>query len=221
MLGHGGILYCNPRRRCLGGISVILNRSIAVIEANSQRRAMVNRTLTDCGFHVELFESVSEITGFWPRNGMILVEDTGDTIQRLLEWMAQNGEWRPLVGFAETPDPARIVNAILCGAIDYVQCPGPVDQLTSAIAHAQKSGHRTGSIKLRESKAQSRLRNLTKREREVLMGVADGMSNRKIGQRLEISPRTVEIHRANMLMKMGAKHTSEAIRIAIEASIVG
>ncbi|MFP5395096.1 MAG: LuxR C-terminal-related transcriptional regulator [Alphaproteobacteria bacterium] len=47
-----------------------------------------------------------------------------------------------------------------------------------------------------------------------------GLSNRMIGERLRISPRTVEIHRANMLNKMGASHTSEAIRIAIEASLV-
>ena len=52
-------------------------------------------------------------------------------------------------------------------------------------------------------------------------GKTDGLSNRRIGERLEISPRTVEIHRANMLNKMGASHTSEAIRIAIEASLVG
>ena len=54
----------------------------------------------------------------------------------------------------------------------------------------------------------------------MLVGVAAGMSNRTIGEKLEISPRTVEIHRANMLTKMGANHTSEAIRIAIEAAVV-
>ena len=65
------------------------------------------------------------------------------------------------------------------------------------------------------------MQKLTRREREVLEGVADGLSNRLIGEKLRISPRTVEIHRANMLNKMGASHTSEAIRIAIEASLVG
>lgn len=55
----------------------------------------------------------------------------------------------------------------------------------------------------------------------MLAGVADRLSNRLIGERLAISPRTVEIHRANMLNKMGANHTSEAIRIAIEASLIG
>ena len=80
---------------------------------------------------------------------------------------------------------------------------------------------RSGTAKLREAMARSRVQRLTRREREVLTGVADGLSNRLIGERLEISPRTVEIHRANMLNKMGASHTSEAIRIAIEASLVG
>lgn len=65
------------------------------------------------------------------------------------------------------------------------------------------------------------MQRLTKREREVLVGVADGLSNRRIGEQLAISPRTVEIHRANMLTKMGAQHTSEAIRVAIEATLVG
>ncbi len=75
-------------------------------------------------------------------------------------------------------------------------------------------------LRLREAHARSRGQKLTRREREVLEGVADALSNRMIGERLQISPRTVEIHRANMLNKMGASHTSEAICIAIEASIV-
>ncbi len=54
----------------------------------------------------------------------------------------------------------------------------------------------------------------------VLGRLAVGMSNRLIGEQLDISPRTVEIHRANMLTKIGAQHTSEAISIAIEASLV-
>jgi DNA-binding NarL/FixJ family response regulator len=49
--------------------------------------------------------------------------------------------------------------------------------------------------------------------------VAAGLSNRLIGGKLAISRRTVEIHRANMLNKLGAAHTSEAIRIAIEAAL--
>ena len=75
-------------------------------------------------------------------------------------------------------------------------------------------------MKLREARARSRIQKLTNREREVLIGVAGGLSNRKIGEHLSISPRTVEIHRANMLDKMRANHTSDAIRLAIEAALV-
>ena len=60
----------------------------------------------------------------------------------------------------------------------------------------------------------------TGREREVLGGVANGLSNELIAKQLGISSRTVEIHRANMLDKIGANHTSDAIRLAIEASLL-
>jgi two-component system response regulator FixJ len=68
--------------------------------------------------------------------------------------------------------------------------------------------------------ARSRVERLTRREREVLAELAGGLSNRLIGEKLNIGPRTVETHRANMLNKMGANHTSEAIRIAIEAALI-
>jgi DNA-binding NarL/FixJ family response regulator len=85
---------------------------------------------------------------------------------------------------------------------------------------AEDRARSVAGSKLREAVARSRVERLTRREREVLAGVAGGLSNRLIGEKLNISPRTVEIHRANMLNKMGANHTSEAIRIAIEASLV-
>jgi len=91
--------------------------------------------------------------------------------------------------------------------------------LKSALTDAKDRERLMSSTKLRESIARSRVDRLTRREREVLCGVANGLSNRKIGDLLAISPRTVEIHRANMLARLGAHHTSEAIRIAIEASM--
>jgi FixJ family two-component response regulator len=62
------------------------------------------------------------------------------------------------------------------------------------------------------------LQTLTPREREVLSAVAQGMNSRAIGARLEISPRTVEIHRANMMHKIGARNAADAVRLLIEAA---
>jgi two-component system, LuxR family, response regulator FixJ len=114
----------------------------------------------------------------------------------------------------------RVVRAVMAGAVDYLEWPASPAHIRAALAEIDANAARIGSLRLREAKAQSRVRKLTRREREVLAGVATGLSNRMIGDRLAISPRTVEIHRANMLNKMGANHTAEAIRIAIEASLV-
>jgi FixJ family two-component response regulator len=135
--------------------------------------------------------------------------------------MTDDANWLPLVAFAVDPGTNRVVQAVLNGAIDYLAWPFGEAEVRAALAVAEESRDAMGSVRLREAMARSRIQRLTPREREVLAGVADGLSNRMIGERLAISPRTVEIHRANMLNKIGANHTSEAIRIAIEASLVG
>ena len=66
--------------------------------------------------------------------------------------------------------------------------------------------------------ARNLLSNLSGREREVLEGLTNGGSNKDIARILSISPRTVEIHRANMMNKLGARHAAEAIRISLEAA---
>jgi FixJ family two-component response regulator len=67
--------------------------------------------------------------------------------------------------------------------------------------------------------ARARIRDLSPREREVLDRLADGFSNKAIARDLAISPRTVEIHRANMMEKLGAGHPSDAVRVRIEARL--
>jgi FixJ family two-component response regulator len=126
----------------------------------------------------------------------------------------------PVIGFAQDPTTRMVVQSVLDGAIDYIAWPFDAAEITQVVAAAEEKAETYGSAKLREALARSRVDRLTKREREVLAGVAGGMSNRLIGDKLAISPRTVEIHRANMLNKMGANHTSEAIRIAIEANVL-
>lgn len=195
-------------------------RNLALIDGNVRRRATIAHELSANNVHIEPFEDVDEILVRWPRSGAILVEDRGSNIRRLIDAMTEHGDWLPLVAHSERPETAQIVRAVLEGAIDYVEWPTPAGQLIAVLDAAETCGALIGSLKLREAHARSRVQRLTRREREVLAGVAHGLSNRLIGERLEISPRTVEIHRANMLTKMGAHHTSEAIRIAVEASLL-
>ncbi len=195
------------------------NRSIALVDSNFRRRAALSHALSDSGIHVEPFEDITEITHRWPHSGCLLVEDQGNQIPRLLDHMTDRGSWLPLIALSEAPATGRVVKAILAGAIDYLPWPCEPSRILAVIDAAEDNGSALGTLKLREARARGRIQKLTKREREVLAGVAGGLSNRLIGERLAISPRTVEIHRANMLHKMGAAHTSEAIRIAIEAAV--
>lgn len=194
--------------------------NLILIDRDSRRRATISHALSASSIHVEPFENIGELAMAWPRSGVIMIHDDAGSIADLIEKMAAAGEWYPVIGFSEEPQPRQIVRAVLDGAVDYVSWPIGAEDLNATLAQAIDSSEAAGNTKLREVMARSRLDRLTKREREVLNGVASGLSNRLIGEKLAISPRTVEIHRANMLNKLGANHTSEAIRIAIEASLV-
>jgi len=194
--------------------------SLFLVDGDVRRRAAISHCLADSTIHVEPFEDASELISRWPKNGLLLVHDDGRSIAALLGQMGRLGQWLPVIGFAQDPSTRQIVSAVLEGAIDYIAWPFSGEEIAHVVDDAEAKAEIFGSAKLREALARSRVDRLTKREREVLTGVAGGLSNRMIGERLSISPRTVEIHRANMLTKMGANHTSEAIRIAIEAALV-
>jgi FixJ family two-component response regulator len=195
-------------------------RHIILVDEDLRRRATISHYLSGRGIHVEPFETVTELSDHWPRQGLILVHDLDDTIPALTQRLVQSGNWLPVVAFGEKPQPRRIVDAILGGAIDYLAWPFDDDELTATLETAEERAESVGHTRLREAVARSRIERLTPREREVLTGMAAGHSNRSIAEQLSISPRTVEIHRANMLTKIGATHTSDAIRIAIEAALI-
>ncbi|MGF7155172.1 response regulator transcription factor [Novosphingobium gossypii] len=203
-----------------GSLAVDLISNLILIDADMRRRAAISHALSSGGIHVEPFENISELAMAWPRSGVVLIHDQAGAIDELIESMASHGEWFPIIAFSEEPGAQRIVQAILDGAIDYIAWPISPEELTDSLAKAITRAESMGNAKLREVMARARVDRLTRREREVLGGVASGLSNRLIGEKLSISPRTVEIHRANMLNKLGANHTSDAIRIAIEASLV-
>jgi two-component system, LuxR family, response regulator FixJ len=194
--------------------------NLILIDRDTRRRAAISHTLAASRIHVEPFENIAELASAWPRSGVVMIHDEAGSIVDLIEKMAIHGEWYPIIAFCEEPAPRQIVEAVMDGAVDYVAWPIAAEALNAALARAIDQTEASGNTKLREVMARSRLDRLTKREREVLDGVASGLSNRLIGEKLAISPRTVEIHRANMLNKLGANHTSEAIRIAIEAALV-
>ena len=137
----------------------------------------------------------------------------------ILERLSKLGVWLPLIAVEEQPRPGRIVEAIKAGALDYLSMPLDPERFSRCLTRIEKEAEVFGAARRRMIEARSRISSLSNREREVLNWLAEGSSNKVIARELDISPRTVEIHRANMMTKLGARHAAEAVRLKIEAKL--
>lgn len=193
--------------------------NLYLIDEDYRRRAAISHLLTSVSLHLEPFEDVADFTVHPPRHGIILVHDVGDRVARLEQYFARTGTWSPQIAYSEQPDTARIVDAMRAGAVDYVAWPIDPEAVANAVRRAVELDDPLRRARQRIYDARRQVEKLTGREKEVLSGVVVGLSNKSIADRLHISPRTVEIHRANMLTKLQARNSPDAVRIAVEAGI--
>ena len=112
------------------------------------------------------------------------------------------------------------VQAMKGGALDFLEKPYDhvtlLDTVDRGFARLEEASATTG----REAAARARIDALSPREVDVLMGLIAGRANKTIAYELEISPRTVEIYRANLMAKLGVRSLSEALRIAFAAGLL-
>ncbi len=113
----------------------------------------------------------------------------------------------------------NIVAAIKAGALDYLALPIKPDQLLRTLSKLEPEAEEFALARRRVIEARNRIESLSGCERQVLEWLSAGSSNKVIARELEISPRTVEIHRANMMAKLGAQHAAEAVRLKLEAKL--
>ena len=195
--------------------------SLHFIDSSSRHRAELARIGFSLGHHAEVYGDLSELSIHPPRVGSIGARDTVEDggVSVILERLSRLGIWLPLIAFEAQPRPGRIVEAIKAGALDYLSLPLDPDRFSRCLARIEKEAEVFGQTRRRMIEARDRISSLSTREREVLDWLAEGSSNKVIARELDISPRTVEIHRANMMSKLGARHAAEAVRLKIEAKL--
>ncbi len=140
----------------------------------------------------------------------------GIEVQRALQ---DRGCTLPVIVMTGHGDVTVAVQAMKAGAVDFIEKPFGKQELLRAIEEGFGRIEASDRGKARADEAKVRLQALTAREQDVLKGLVRGHPNKTIAYDLEISPRTVEIHRANLMSKLGVISLSEALRIAFAAGI--
>jgi two-component system response regulator FixJ len=125
----------------------------------------------------------------------------------------------PLIVITGHGDVPLAVRAMKAGAIDFIEKPFAADAMIASIDAALGRIAASGAPEPLGATATARLGLLSPREREVLQGLLAGLPNKSIAYDLAISPRTVEIHRARVMDKMGARSLSELIRMSLAAGL--
>lgn len=132
---------------------------------------------------------------------------------QLLQALRERGVGLPTVLISGHGDIAAARQAFKLGAVDFLEKPIDDAELLSMVRQAIAQ-HAVSRDRERERRAlQERLASLTERERQIFDRVALGMHAREIGAELAISPRTVEVHRARVMLKLGTRRVAELVRI--------
>lgn len=140
----------------------------------------------------------------------------GLEVQRTLK---ERGVLLPVIVMTGHGDVNVAVQAMKAGAVDFIEKPFEKAVLLGALEEGFARIEQAGRGRARADEARVRLEALTPREADVLQGLVRGHPNKTIAYDLGISPRTVEIHRANLMTKLGVASLSEALRIAFAAGL--
>jgi len=135
----------------------------------------------------------------------------------LVQRLKQTGVLIPVIVMTGHGDVPLAVEAMKSGVVDFIEKPFDDELMLSAIRRAMQVGGEDAARLSERAQIQERLDSLSGREREVLDGLVSGKANKVIAYDLDISPRTVEIYRANLMTKMHAGSLSELVRMAMIA----
>jgi two-component system response regulator FixJ len=198
-----------------------VSKLVHLIDDDEDVRRAVAFLLGTAGLAVKVYDSASTFLEKCDDFGSgCIVSDVrmpGIDGLELLRRLNQKGSRLPVVVMTGHADVALAVAAMKEGAVDFIEKPFSDEVLLAAIQVAFDREKKTVSSDTHVAEVRKRLTSLTVREKEVLDGLLAGHPNKTIAYDLGISPRTIEVHRANVMTKMVASSLSELVRMVISA----
>jgi len=197
---------------------------IYVIDDDDAMRDSLNFLLDSSGFGVTLFDDAQAFLDALPGLpfGCVLsdVRMPGlDGIELLKRMKAQQSSF-PILIMTGHGDVPLAVEAMKLGAVDFLEKPFDDDRLTAMIESAIRQAEPTAKSEAVAQDIAARVASLSPRERQVMEGLIAGLSNKLIAREYDISPRTIEVYRANVMTKMQAGSLSELVRLAMRAGML-
>jgi FixJ family two-component response regulator len=199
--------------------------TVFVVDDDEAVRTSLRLLLKSVGLPVETFASAQEfLDQFDPNRAGCLVLDIrmpGMSGLELQMHLNERHSIMPIVFITGHGDVPMAVEAMQAGAVDFIQKPFRDQDLIDRINRALEKDREMRSQLRERDEIRRRMSQLTPREREVLDLVTQGKANKVIAGDLNVSQRTVEIHRARVMEKMGANSLAHLVRMVIEANREG
>src|SRR3954453_9853532 len=197
---------------------------IYVIDDDEALRDSLKFLLDSSGFGVTLFDNAQSFLDVLPGLAFgCVVSDIRmpglDGIE-LLKWMKAQQSRFPVLIMTGHGDVPLAVEAMKLGAVDFLEKPFEDDRLTTMIESAIRQAEPAAKSEAIAQDLSARVASLSPRERQVMEGLIAGLSNKLIAREYDISPRTIEVYRANVMTKMQANSLSELVRLAMRAGML-
>jgi two-component system, LuxR family, response regulator FixJ len=202
------------------------NDKVYVIDDDAAMRDSLDFLLGSAGFTVQLFDSARIFIDELPSMefGCVVTDirmpgiDGMELLRRLNS--ASGVRKLPVIVMTGHGDVPLAVEAMKLGALDFLEKPFEDERLVRTIEAALSQTETDSKNEALSADMASRVASLTQRERQVMQGLVAGRSNKVIAREYDISPRTVEVYRANVMTKMQAGNLSELVRFAIRAGML-
>ncbi|MET4072386.1 response regulator FixJ [Bradyrhizobium sp. S3.2.6] len=197
---------------------------VYVIDDDEAMRDSLNFLLDSSGFGVTLFDNALSFLDALPGLAFgCVVSDIRmpglDGIELLKRTKAQNSPF-PILIMTGHGDVPLAVEAMKLGAVDFLEKPFEDDRLVTMIEAAIRQAEPVAKNEAVAHDIAARVTSLSPRERQVMEALIAGLSNKLIAREYDISPRTIEVYRANVMTKMQANSLSELVRLAMRAGLI-
>ena len=197
------------------------NATIHIVDDDPSMLRYLSDLVSTLNYKSQTYDSASNFLDTYNNDGLgCLILDLrlpGISGLELHQQLPEHGVDLPVIMISGFGDISTVVKAMKSGVLDFLEKPFKGQELLDLIHNAINQHKEIREKRNTQNKAQTRVDSLTKREKQVMELVVVGMLNKDIAKELEISIKTVEVHRANVMDKMSAKSVADLVRMSLEA----